>query len=175
MTPRLSRATEAHPGSQPTKRLSRVTMKAAVSTTNPGRCGSQNGCARATADGQDASCKPSNGVSALGDWTLVISGTGCHHNNNGSLGRIGLEEDADQRLLEFAERLARDGHTINNAGILHGGGADTVTFAYEGGILVPLEYIRADGTRENASEHLALRRNRRKQNEDLDGSTAPTA
>lgn len=102
----------------------------------------------------------------MGNWTLIISGTGCHHNNDpkGHYGQCGAEEDADQRLLEFADRLGKDGHTISNAAIIHGGGADTVAFAYQDGLLVPEEYIRADGTRERAQILLGYRRDRRRSN-----------
>lgn len=97
----------------------------------------------------------------MGDWTLVISGTGVHHNNSEEDCAAGLEEDADQRLLEFVDQLCRDGHTIRHAAILHGEGADTVALAYEGNLLVPLKYIRADGRRENAQARLRVRRRRR--------------
>lgn len=101
----------------------------------------------------------------MGDWTLIVSGTGVHHNNNpeGHYGANGCEEDADQRLLEFVDQLARDGHDIKNAAIVHGGGADVVQLGYpEGAVgLRVVRYSRANGVTEDAQSRLAARRVRR--------------
>lgn len=47
----------------------------------------------------------------MGDWTIVIEGTGCHHNGSAA------EEfhDADLMTKEFIERLKGAGHQIRHA------------------------------------------------------------
>jgi hypothetical protein len=49
----------------------------------------------------------------MGDWTLVIHGTGPHHDNH--------PHDADAIGGEAVEALRRAGHTIHHAAIMHGG------------------------------------------------------
>ena len=102
----------------------------------------------------------------MGDWTLIVSGTGCHH-NNGTHGAKGIEEDADQRLLEIVDRLCKDGHFIKHAAIVHGGGADTVEIGYpaEGGNLQVRQYKRATGETQDAQALLASRKVRRQAKE----------
>lgn len=100
----------------------------------------------------------------MGKWTMVISGEGAHH-NTGFDGPLGLEQDADQRLLEIVHRLLLDGHRIEHAAILHGNGADVVQLAYRDGGLTATHYDRWDGTRQDAPALLQERRLRRGQAE----------
>jgi len=98
----------------------------------------------------------------MGDWTLIVSGTGIHHNNDPRYdGEIGAEADADQRLLEFVDQLTRDGHQVRHAAIIHGGGADTVETAYTSEGQRVAAFNRANGKREDAQALIAARKERR--------------
>ena len=96
----------------------------------------------------------------MGDWTLIVSGTGCHHNNADNA--LGIEEDADQQLFEFADLLTRSGHTLRHAAIVHCGGADVVEFCFTETGLCATGVTRADGSRITSLQaHLGARRSRR--------------
>lgn len=49
----------------------------------------------------------------MGDWTLVIHGTGPHHGNH--------PHDADAIGRKAIEALRRAGHDVHHAAITHGG------------------------------------------------------
>jgi hypothetical protein len=49
----------------------------------------------------------------MGDWTIVIHGTGTHHNNKAC--------DADQVARDMVEVLKARGHHVHGATFTHGG------------------------------------------------------
>lgn len=53
----------------------------------------------------------------MGDWAIVIRGTGCHHNSDPKI-------DADHEAAEFVRRLKAQGHTIKSATFTSGGEHD---------------------------------------------------
>ncbi len=92
----------------------------------------------------------------MGDWTLIVSGSGSHHNRSAN-GGIGFPEDADVRLLEFVDQLCADGHTLRHASIVYGA-ADTIEFEWsttDKGYLRmrPVALVR-DGQEKQDAEHL---------------------
>lgn len=73
----------------------------------------------------------------MGQWTIVIHGTGAHHNwatTDGPDGRTGYitgrknDYDADLMFAEFVDQLKERGHTITGSTFTHGGmeGPDNV-------------------------------------------------
>lgn len=56
----------------------------------------------------------------MGDYTLVIHGTGQHHNKRVSA-NAPVAKDADQLLEEFVKELKENGHVVELATITHGG------------------------------------------------------
>lgn len=59
----------------------------------------------------------------MGDYTLVIHGTGSHHNkrklDDGQL--VSSPQDADHLLDKFVQELKDNGHVVEVATITHGG------------------------------------------------------
>jgi hypothetical protein len=49
----------------------------------------------------------------MGNWTIVIHGTGVHHNPD-------LPQDADKMSAAFVEQLRQAGHTIQGATFTYG-------------------------------------------------------
>lgn len=50
----------------------------------------------------------------MGNWTIVVQGTGIHHNR--------LEErDANRMTADFVQRLKDAGHQVDHATFAHGG------------------------------------------------------
>lgn len=49
----------------------------------------------------------------MGQWTIVIQGTGWHHNRD-------LETDANRMTARFVEELEKAGHSIDKATFTHG-------------------------------------------------------
>jgi hypothetical protein len=58
----------------------------------------------------------------MGDYTLVIHGTGAHHNNKVVEGKeVRGNTDADHLLDKFVQELKDNGHVVEVATITHGG------------------------------------------------------
>jgi hypothetical protein len=65
----------------------------------------------------------------MGDWAIVIEGTGPHHNED-------YASDADVMTRSFVRALQTSGHTVKRASFTHGGtelvvGVDVVGDAYD--------------------------------------------
>lgn len=52
----------------------------------------------------------------MGNWVLVIHGTGPHHN--------GKDYDIEHQTLDFLKFLRANGHTISKADVVAGGAID---------------------------------------------------
>lgn len=52
----------------------------------------------------------------MGNWTIVIHGTGCHHNAK--------HYDAEQLAAKFVAELKAQGHSIEGAALTFGGSLD---------------------------------------------------
>lgn len=52
----------------------------------------------------------------MGDWAIVIHGTGVHHNT-----QIDLKEDADKMFDDLVRVLEEAGHTVRHAEFTYGG------------------------------------------------------
>lgn len=50
----------------------------------------------------------------MGDWTIVIHGTGCHHNNDPKI-------DVDLLLPDLCKQLRNQGQSLASATITTGG------------------------------------------------------
>lgn len=58
----------------------------------------------------------------MGDYTLVIHGTGSHHNKKVVDGKeVRGNTDADHLLDKFVQELKDNGHVVEVATITHGG------------------------------------------------------
>jgi hypothetical protein len=55
----------------------------------------------------------------MGDWSITIIGTGCHHNDK-------PEIDANEATKYFVKRLKEQGHTIHHASFVSGGRDHTI-------------------------------------------------
>lgn len=50
----------------------------------------------------------------MGNWTLLIEGTGCHHNDN-------PEIDIDKLAPKLVDEIKAQGHTVQHATLTVGG------------------------------------------------------
>ena len=60
----------------------------------------------------------------MGNYTIVVQGTGQHHNKKQLEGDAALkaaEYDADQIAEKFVQELKAKGHHVHHASITHGG------------------------------------------------------
>lgn len=57
----------------------------------------------------------------MGNWSITIVGTGCHHNTNRD-DEWRANNDADIQFQKFVESLKAAGHSIQFAGFVFGGG-----------------------------------------------------
>lgn len=55
----------------------------------------------------------------MGDWTILIEGTGCHDNG-------GKEYDADVIARDTVEKLREKGHTIQRSSFTSGNRKDII-------------------------------------------------
>lgn len=53
----------------------------------------------------------------MGDWTITVQGTGCHHNGK-------REIDADLATADFVAELKKQGHTVHRADFVSGARVD---------------------------------------------------
>jgi hypothetical protein len=50
----------------------------------------------------------------MGNWTIVVHGTGCHHNKD-------YPTDANLMFMDFVGALKQAGHTLQGAAFTYGG------------------------------------------------------
>lgn len=83
----------------------------------------------------------------MGTWTIIIKGTGPHHNH-----RLDYLTDADRMAAKFVADLAAVGHDIHQASIAHGASTDfevSCAHAVEDGQLSRRVVVRrSDGFRQ---------------------------
>lgn len=80
----------------------------------------------------------------MGNWTIVIEGTGCHHND--------ADYDADRMVSDFVDNLQCKGHVIDHASFTAGGRHDTIAK------LDSMKHEKGVDERQRASAPLSLQR-----------------
>jgi hypothetical protein len=56
----------------------------------------------------------------MGNWTITIHGTGCHHNT-------ALAEDANRMAAKVVDELVAAGHNVEHASFTSGGREDLLS------------------------------------------------
>ena len=76
----------------------------------------------------------------MGDWTITIEGTGCHHND--------IEDDADQLARQMVTDLRAAGHTVHRATFTCGGRLELEADPH----VMPANWRELEAQREAAGE-----------------------